>query len=869
MERIRHLSWILMLAGVLASTPAFAVYKICIDPGHGGADPGAVGCGLEEAPTCLDVAWRLHDLLAADPDLTPIMTRTSDVSVSLAGRVAYANDSGAHRFTSIHNNAFNGSATGIETFCYANGSAASFDQRDRIQDGMTSIWPALTDRGGKTANFYVIKYTDMPATLSELAFIDNCAIDATYLADPNQRQAAAAAHHQAIRLSLGLSGAIPDPGPDPGGTGVLRGVVFEDLGVGSEDMSVRLPGAAVGAVGGSGAGDDTAEVPDADWLIPLPPGTYTVTATAAGYFENARVCTVTTGQTTWCSIGLFEKSEDPPPPAAGVLRGVVYEDQGQGDQDMSMFLGGALVTVQGEDGSVDMVTTSVEGAAWEFTVPAGTWTVKASHPGYWLNTRICEVTSGAETWCSVGLFPVDQDPPLDPPIPEDGPHGILLGAVFEEQGSGISDMSIRLPGAMVKAAGALGTVTVVTDGAWGLYDMSLPPGTYEVTAALDGYWPNVRLCTVDVDSETWCSLGLWPEDQEVPEDSTPGYGGGVQEEPDPVAGDPTPDTDTTSGGSEPWTPAPGGVQPGDEPADGPGTGCGATAAGPGAGGCLPVLLAALFLLVLRRRPLAGVVALVLLCAAPAARAAEGEALRIVAPVALTDAGDFQQPVWSPDGAWLAFAGAHFDALLTVAAKGGDPRILAEGASVGYAPVWSPAGDAVEVRRPGQRSCAVPPSSVTVDGRPGPVPKHRTPGRWVRVRDDRVFLRQGRIERRLSPEGVRACCAILAPGGEAVAFMGLAAGIFVHDVATGRTVALGPGTHPAFSADGTRLVFDRCVDDGDIVTGCSLWMADLTDATFPLREIRGAHPMARHPALSPDSTHIAYDADGRIWVGRLE
>ena len=779
MDRTRLLSWILVLTGLLTASPAFAVYKICIDPGHGGSDPGAVGCGLEEAAVVLDVSLRLKNLMQADPDLTPIMTRTTDIYVSLGGRVAYANDNGAHRFASIHANAFNGSATGIETFCYSNGSASSFDQRDRIQEGMTSIWPALTDRGGKTAGFYVIKYTNMPASLSELAFIDNCGNDALYLADPDERQAAAVAHHQAIRMSLNLSGSTPDPDPDPGpdpvGTGVLRGVIFEDQGVGTADMSIRIPGALVKANDGGQLDDELADVPDADWLIALPAGTYTVTASAVGYYENVRVCTVTMGQDSWCSIGLFIKDDDPP------------------------------------------------------------------------------------------LDPeVPDDPPLDPEIP-DGPKGTLLGTVFVEQGSGTTDMSIRLPGAVVKVVGAIASDTVTTDGEWGLFNMSLPPGTYEVTAALQGYWPNTRLCTVSVDTETWCSLGLWPEDQQPPDDPTPGYGD---------AGPGDPEEDDPPEIHDPAVPDPGQTGSGEQALDEyqvqeDVVGCGSsTAARPGA---IALLLAALAgLLGLRRRRCAALAVLALLVAAPPTSAGDRDGhFKVIEAHALTSASGYGQPVWSPDGETLAFAGEGFDALLIVPVERGQERLLATGRAAGYAPVWSPDGTALGYRHDGQRSCDVPSRSVTLDGARGPAPAHRHPGLWVRVVDDQVRLRRGTDERTISPAGDLFCCASLSPDSGAVTFMGLHTGVHVYDVATARITGLGPGAHPRFSADGRYLVFDRCEDDGHDLTACTLWLVELSGDAPVKMMIRGAHPLARNPALSPDGRHIAYDADGRIWIGRLE
>jgi MYXO-CTERM domain-containing protein len=292
--------------------PASAQIVVCVDPGHGGTDPGAQGCGLSEAAVNLSVSLALRDLLVADPALTPIMTRTTDVFISLGGRAAYANDNGAVRFASIHSNSATPAATGIETYSATNGSAKSVDQRDEIQDAMTAAWP-LADRGGKTAGFYVIVNTAMPATLSELAFITNCSQDATYLGSPAKQQLAAKAHLAALRASLGLApGDIPGPGP---ATGTFRGVIYEDQGVGSADLSVRLPGATVTATcAGVAPSTAAAAAPDGAWLFERPAGACTVSASLAGYVTGSRTCTVIAGQTTWCSLGLSPKPAPVPDP---------------------------------------------------------------------------------------------------------------------------------------------------------------------------------------------------------------------------------------------------------------------------------------------------------------------------------------------------------------------------------------------------------------------------------------------------------------------------------------------------------------------------------------------------------------------------
>ncbi|MFT7621321.1 MAG: N-acetylmuramoyl-L-alanine amidase [Myxococcota bacterium] len=289
-------------------------FEICIDPGHGGADPGAVGCGIHEADVTLAVSLKLKALIDADPDLTAIMTRSTDATVSLAARASFANDNGSNRFASIHSNAFNGAVSGIETFCYSAGSSTSFDQRDKIQANMLAAWPELPDRKGKVAEFYVIKNTAMPATLSELAFTDMCALDAIFLASPAKQQLAAEAHYNALRKSLGLTGDGPIDPPIDDEEGELRGVVFQDQGVGLADTSIRLPGATVEVLqGGSVLQSMTASGGTADWDFQLDSGAYIVRASLAGFKTAQRSCQVATNTTSWCSIGLFVEDEPVPP----------------------------------------------------------------------------------------------------------------------------------------------------------------------------------------------------------------------------------------------------------------------------------------------------------------------------------------------------------------------------------------------------------------------------------------------------------------------------------------------------------------------------------------------------------------------------
>lgn len=188
--------------------------KVCIDPGHGGSDPGAIGNGQYEKTNVLNTGLKFKAWLDKDTNdpagggsWNVIMTRSTDVDVSLQGRCDIANNAGANRFMSIHNNAASDpSANGTETYSYTAPSTAS-DLRDKVQQRMLEAWNR-TNRGVKTADFYVLKYTNMPATLSELAFITNSG-DAAYTGDPYWQDVAGKAHMFALQNHYGLAAYTP------------------------------------------------------------------------------------------------------------------------------------------------------------------------------------------------------------------------------------------------------------------------------------------------------------------------------------------------------------------------------------------------------------------------------------------------------------------------------------------------------------------------------------------------------------------------------------------------------------------------------------------------------------------------------------
>jgi len=146
---------------------------IILDPGHGGFDPGACGqSGLTEKEVNLDIALKLKDILN-NSGYQVILTRNKDKFISLRERVELANKKEARIFVSIHNNSSSKNySEGTETFLAPNREEECLLLAQLLQKELLSELE-LVDRGVKKDNFYVIKYTNMPAVLLEIAFLSN------------------------------------------------------------------------------------------------------------------------------------------------------------------------------------------------------------------------------------------------------------------------------------------------------------------------------------------------------------------------------------------------------------------------------------------------------------------------------------------------------------------------------------------------------------------------------------------------------------------------------------------------------------------------------------------------------------------------
>ena len=225
--------WFCPAAGVSAAAEAFSVpapgmalsapsgapmphrvRRVVLDAGHGGKDSGAVSPhGLKEKRLTLEMARKVKAVLEAR-GMEVVMTRDSDRFIPLAERARIANIREADFFVSIHANASETpSLRGFEVYYLseatndselaverAENSAVRFEsappapskqlktifwdlresenRRESLhiaQNVMDAVGGSMdiAARRVRTANFFVLKWTECPAVLVEMGYLTN------------------------------------------------------------------------------------------------------------------------------------------------------------------------------------------------------------------------------------------------------------------------------------------------------------------------------------------------------------------------------------------------------------------------------------------------------------------------------------------------------------------------------------------------------------------------------------------------------------------------------------------------------------------------------------------------------------------------
>lgn len=186
--------------------------KIFIDQGHnpvGYHNSGAVGNGVYESDVTFQVGEYLADLLNNDPRFDARVSRPSPTTVlgtsnatSLQERVRMANEWPADYFISIHNNAnVNPAINGTEVYLYQYNTQAHW-MAQHIMNAITSTVGTKNNGIRLNPSLYVLRRTNMPALLVELAYVSNYA-DAQKL--KNQQYQFANAMYQGILKYFGFA----------------------------------------------------------------------------------------------------------------------------------------------------------------------------------------------------------------------------------------------------------------------------------------------------------------------------------------------------------------------------------------------------------------------------------------------------------------------------------------------------------------------------------------------------------------------------------------------------------------------------------------------------------------------------------------
>ena len=157
---------------------------ICLDPGHGGTDVGAIGHlnnkEIYEKDITLPIALNLRDLLTS-AGAKVVMTRTTDRDVygpyasdtaELQARCDIANEAHAHVFVSIHIDSIaNPKIDGVTAYYYVGSDKSLLLAHMLHQATLNSL--SIPDRGVRANNFYVTAHTTMPSVLMEMGYISN------------------------------------------------------------------------------------------------------------------------------------------------------------------------------------------------------------------------------------------------------------------------------------------------------------------------------------------------------------------------------------------------------------------------------------------------------------------------------------------------------------------------------------------------------------------------------------------------------------------------------------------------------------------------------------------------------------------------
>jgi len=249
------------------------------------------------------------------------------------------------------------------------------------------------------------------------------------------------------------------------------------------------------------------------------------------------------------------------------------------------------------------------------------------------------------------------------------------------------------------------------------------------------------------------------------------------------------------------------------------------------------------------------------------------AVRIVNVRAITQGGEFRNASWSPSAAGLlAFIGRDGTYTFDLATR----RVVKRSSTIA-APFFAWTNDAkgLVFRIVDERGTMRMEQLSLVDGHvttlatstdlPLPRSVSRAPEDvFTYQSDDNIYLVNAGRTVAITQGGGQYFLPRLSPDGTKVLFQDVATGLYVYDIRTGGTTALGIGDDASWAPTSALVVFEVASDDGHNVTASELFVADLTGRRVRLTEA-AAHLRPMRPSWSADGAHLAFDAEGSIYV----
>lgn len=192
---------------------------VCIDPGHGFPDPGAIGAkGTKESAIALSVGLKAAEILRKHK-ISVVMTRTTDKlpasskDKALAHRVKVANDAKATLFVSLHVNSAGSNTEARGALALVN-NGESFG--NELAKNILNCIEQYTDIKNKGVfvdknyikyKLYVLENTSMPACLIELGMLSNLS-EEMYLASEEVQEILAQCVAKGVLDTLSIPNAI-------------------------------------------------------------------------------------------------------------------------------------------------------------------------------------------------------------------------------------------------------------------------------------------------------------------------------------------------------------------------------------------------------------------------------------------------------------------------------------------------------------------------------------------------------------------------------------------------------------------------------------------------------------------------------------